>query len=141
MPAHLILWPVWALIVFTLLIYIRLVIMRSKVVSAREVDTGKVVHDGEAYPHPIRRVAHNLRNQFESPVLFYVLAFALWGLGAVSMISLTLAWLYVAARGLHAIIHQQTDRLPTRFYVFLISYAALIGLSIELARALIRIGN
>lgn len=74
------------------------------------------------------RAADNYRNLFEAPVLFYlalVVAFA--GL-QVTPLTTGLAWVYVALRCAHSVVHCGYNRISHRFYLFLASNVVLWAL-------------
>jgi len=74
------------------------------------------------------RVAANLRNQFEAPMLLYPLALAIWAVEAVTFADIALAWLFVAGRVLHTAVQTLTGNVPLRGAVFTINFLALAGL-------------
>ncbi|MFC4723734.1 MAPEG family protein [Glycocaulis abyssi] len=74
------------------------------------------------------RVAANLRNQFEAPVLFYPLVLVLWATQSVTFAAVCLAWLFVAGRVLHTGVQTLTGNVPLRGAVFTINFLALAGL-------------
>ena len=64
------------------------------------------------------RAADNFRNLFELPVLFYAaLLFGGW-LALDSPAFLVLAWLFVALRVVHSVIHCGYNKVMHRFYVY-----------------------
>ena len=74
------------------------------------------------------QAADNFKNLFEVPVLFYALcAVAL----AVSHVPTWLAfgaWLFVALRVAHSIIHCTYNKVMHRFPVFMLGFAVLVAL-------------
>ncbi len=63
----------------------------------------------------------NYMNQFEMPVLFYVLAIIVYLTASVSWAMLVLLCLYVAARVVHAAIQLGRNNVRQRFAAFLVS--------------------
>ncbi|MEC7120286.1 MAG: MAPEG family protein [Pseudomonadota bacterium] len=78
-----------------------------------------------AVPEQAQYPAYNLRNLFELPVLFYGLCLATMQLQAETPVLLSLAWLYVALRALHSIIHCSYNRVTHRFTAYLLSSIVL----------------
>lgn len=74
------------------------------------------------------RVAANLSNQFEAPVLFYPLVLALWAMGMASGADLILAWVFFAGRVVHTGVQTLTTNVPLRGLVFSINFIALAAL-------------
>lgn len=63
----------------------------------------------------------NYMNQFEMPVLFYVLAIIVYLTASVSWAMLVLLCLYVAARVVHSAIQLGRNNVRQRFAAFLVS--------------------
>jgi len=72
-----------------------------------------------------RRWTNNLNNQFELPLLFYVLLAFLYSTQSVSWPQVWLAWLFLAGRVLHTLVQGFTDIVPLRGAVFCINGGAL----------------
>jgi hypothetical protein len=129
-----ILWPVLALVALTFVVSLvmyrrRIAEMRAKRIRPQAVATAAMM---SAKLEDVG-AADNYRNLFEAPVLFYVAALAAFALQAVTPLLLALAWLYVACRVVHSIIHCTTNRVLHRFRVFLASHAVLFALWLVVA--------
>ena len=72
-----------------------------------------------------QRAADNFRNLFETPVLFYAAILAAIALHGGSWPLLVLAWIYVAVRVVHSIIHCTYNKVMHRFPVFIVSMCVL----------------
>ena len=136
MNQELILWPILAQVILTLGLFIRLGQVKDQARAANEVDLGVTALDNDAWPDYVRQVANCMRNQFQVPVLFYVLLFMLFVLDAVETVAIVLAWLFIASRLVHAFIHTGTNHVPHRTRVFKLSVLLVIGLSALVIRAL-----
>ncbi len=75
------------------------------------------------------KINNSIRNQFEVPVLFYVLVFILWNLNAVSIYIQLLSWLFVLTRIAHAFIHTGSNFVPYRRKLFTVGVFAVIIMS------------
>lgn len=64
------------------------------------------------------RAADNFRNLFELPVLFYLALVVAVQAGLVTTTVLTLAWLFVALRIAHSVIHCTYNKVMHRFYIY-----------------------
>jgi hypothetical protein len=108
---------VQALLTFVLLTwmgYLRVTAVRSGVVHPRDVALGQ-----QNWPPFIMQVANAYKNQLELPVLFYaVVALALLTATATTAF-VVLAWIFVAFRLAHVLIHVTTNRMSRRFFLFL----------------------
>lgn len=137
MARHLIYWPVLA----QLLIPIAVVLLNAKR-KAADVKTGqfdreKAAMDNEAWSKPVVLTSKNLANQFQFPVVFYVLCLILSSLNAVTAPVLVVACLFVACRYLHAYVHVSSNYVPLRLRAFVLSMLVLIVLFGMTVRALI----
>lgn len=128
MEAKFIFWPVLAQVGLTVFIFIRLALVKAKARKTGDVDLSRRALHPDAWPDYVLQVTNNLRNQFEMPVLFYVIAFLLWALDSVNVTALALAWFFVISRFLHAYIHTGSNIVKYRLTVFQIGAAALLGL-------------
>lgn len=87
------------------------------------------------WPKLAQNASDNYTNQYEMPVLFFVVGILLYLTDAVTSLVLGLAWFYVATRIIHALIHVSVNIIPYRFLAFVIGGFALTALYIILAMA------
>ena len=139
MNAALALWPVLVQVTLTLSVFIVMGARKGKAVKAGLVDRKKAALDNSAWPDEVLKVSNNIQNQFQTPILFYVLVFAFVATQTVSMTVLVLAWVYVISRLIHAYIHTGSNYVPARFRVFIVGVVTLIIMSGVLASSLISI--
>lgn len=130
MNSNYIIWPVLAQIVLTLTIFIVLGVRKSKAVKAGEVNRKKTALNNKAWPEDVVKVTSNIANQFETPVIFYILCLVIYNINAVSLMANVLAWLFVLSRFIHAYIHIGTNHVPMRLRMFLIGCFVLIAMLI-----------
>ena len=74
----------------------------------------------------------NYMNLLELPVLFYVACLVVYVIGKVDAWSLGLAWLYVALRIAHSIVHVTYNHVIHRMRVFALSVLVLLALWIRI---------
>lgn len=89
-------------------------------------------------PSDVRLPGRNFVNLFEMPVLFYVLCLALYMTRNVSETLLALAWIYVALRVVHSLIHVTYNKIMHRFFVYALSSFLLLTMWIMFAIELYR---
>ena len=89
----------------------------------------------ERLPEAINYPAHNLKNLFELPVLFYALCLLLYVTGNVDGVHVAAAWGFVAFRALHSLIHCTINRVMARFVCYLISSLLLWIMLVRAATA------
>lgn len=61
--------------------------------------------NGDNIPEIVTKTTRNLNNQFEVPVLFYVVCTLFISLNIISDVAVVLAWLFVISRIVHSYIH------------------------------------
>lgn len=88
---------------------------------------------GDGEPYNVRVAQRSFHNQFEMPVLFFVvcLAAAVFGKETASMVYL--AWAYFVTRLIHWLIHLTSNNVLWRFRAFVISNLVLFAMWILLA--------
>ena len=137
MHDNLILLPVLAQVLLTLALYVALAVAKSRATRAGEVDLGRRALHDDAWPEGVMKINNNIRNQFELPVLFYVLAVSIWQLGAAGTLAQSLAWLFVASRIIHARIHTGSNYVPARRRAFTFGWLMLLGMTAVAALAVV----
>ncbi|KQS91137.1 MULTISPECIES: MAPEG family protein [unclassified Rhizobium] len=73
-------------------------------------------------PAPSATVARNLINQFELPLLFYLVCVMLYVTAGVSQAAIIVAWLFVLSRFAHAYVHVTSNRLKVRQRLFTVGF-------------------
>lgn len=136
MSQTLILWPALAQMALTFLLMGAMARARTGAIRSGAVKIRDVAVSGEAWPDRVKQVSNAFHNQLEMPILFYALAIIALVTKSVDIPLLALAWIYVALRIVHALIHTTSNRVPRRFYVFALSNVALFGMLILIATRL-----
>ena len=88
------------------------------------------------WPPRVRQIENNLLNQFETPVLFYVLVILAMITRHADFIFVLLSWVYVVLRLLHAYVHLTSNELKIRGPVFI---AGVIVLAIMWGKFILEI--
>ena len=86
-------------------------------------------------PEAVALPANNVRNLLELPVLFYALCLYLYVTGWADTVHVISAWLFVALRAVHSVIHCTVNVVTLRFLSY---FAAGLVLWFMLARVLLR---
>ncbi len=136
MSQHLILWPLLLQITLTILMYIRLAMVKAKEIQAGNVDLVATAANQEAWPASVRLINSNLRNQFETPVLFYVLCIVLLALRSVSSTAIIVAFVWSGSRFLHAFVHTSSNNVKLRLPLFLVGIVSILILLVLSFKAL-----
>lgn len=124
-----ILWPVFVLAFWTLGILGMVALVRIRAgfrgeVKPRDFKTGEAAHVPERIQLPNR----NYMNLLEAPVLFYVVCLVIYVTALPGSAAILLAWLYVAIRVVHSLIHLTYNKVMHRLAVFGISNFVLLAL-------------
>lgn len=136
MPAHALLAPVVALVLWSMLVWAwlyatRLPAMRKLGVRPQEGAFARELNS-KMPPHA-RQVADNYNHLMEQPTVFYALCLTLHALGPQTPLTAQLAWTYVGLRVVHTLVQTTFNRVEVRFAVFFLSSLALIGLAVQAA--------
>jgi hypothetical protein len=132
MPSAL-LTPVFIYIAFCFVIIALMGFTRFKAMSSGEL-RGRQLKLGERnWPERIQRISNVAQNQWETPLLFW----AAVSLGLILEVDAPLlvgfAWLFVAARFVHAIIYISVNHILSRFLSFGVSLVAMAGMWVVIA--------
>ena len=130
MSSRLILYPVLIQVLLTIAVYILLNFAKARALRRGEVDLGRRALHDDAWPDSVVKINNNIRNQFEVPVLFYVICIVFVLIDAVTIPALVLAWLFAASRIVHAYAHIGPNYVPVRRRVFMAGCAAVIAMAL-----------
>lgn len=125
-----ILLPVLVQISLTLFMFLVLGFRKTKAMKAGAVDQKKTALDNKAWPVDVVKVSNNIANQFQTPVLFYILCLLFFVTETVSMTVLVTAWVYAISRLAHGVIHITSNFVPARFSIFTVGVICLIILTV-----------
>jgi hypothetical protein len=118
-------WPVLAHVLLIYIVYAVLGRRRYGAVRSGEAKAGQFkVRSTE--PTSSITVAANLTNQFELPVLFYVLCLTLHLTNGVNYLTLALMWIFVASRYFHAWVHLTSNNLLLRSRSFFVGAVIIL---------------
>lgn len=119
------------------LLYVRTMEMREKRIHPQAASTsiqmaGKLLNV---------QAADNFRNLFETPVLFYALASIAIACGYAPAWLAAGAWVYVATRAIHSLIHCTYNRVMHRFAAFGAGFVLVVGLWVAFILGLVSKGT
>ncbi len=119
-------WPVITLVGLTACIWVLMYVRRISEITKGRIDPQSLA-TSETASSKLRDVsaADNFSNLLETPVLFYAICIILFVTGEVSQLQLVLAWLYVALRASHSLIHVTYNRVLHRWAVYVASTLCL----------------
>lgn len=127
MNQHLILLPVFALIILTFGMGIWLGKLRVLAVKQGHLNPRYFeLNRGAKLPDDVAKVSNNYDNLLALPMLFYVLILFLLVTNQIGVTQIILAWLFVITRYAHSYIHTMNNNVRHRMKVFLLSVVVLI---------------
>lgn len=137
-----ILIPVLALVGWTLFILLNVPFRRFRAAFKGQVGEADFrIGESQRVPAEVSLPNRNFMNLLEVPVLFYVVCLVYYVSGAVLGGFVLLAWIYVALRVVHSLIHISYNGVRHRMLAFAASTFVLIGMWGMLLVALLRAGG
>ena len=122
----------WTFVVLLLVPRARFKAARERRVTAADFAVG----ESENVPPETRLPNRNFMNLLETPVLFYVACITLYAIGKVDAWAVGLAWVYVALRIAHSLVHLTYNNVFHRLRVYATSIAVLVAIWVRIALAL-----
>ena len=123
--------PVLVHMLLVIGLFILLAVRKTKAVKARAVNRNETALDNKAWTEDVVKVSNNIANQFETPILFYVLTILTFLVGLVDTFNLVLVWVYVISRYVHAWAHIGPNYVPTRMKIFALGLLLLLVLLVR----------
>ena len=119
-------WPVIALAGLTAAIWVLMYVRRIAEIRSARIDPQSLA-TSEMASNKLHNVsaADNFSNLLETPVLFYTICIIVYVVGEVTPFQLGLAWLYVALRAVHSLIHVSYNRVLHRWLAYVASTLCL----------------
>ncbi len=122
-----ILFPVFAMALITFAVVP--LILTTRISSVKQgvvyIEYYELFRGGEP-PTSVLQTTRHWSNLFEAPILFYIVCLMAFSLQMESTLVLTMAWLYVAVRLVHSMIHLTYNRVYHRTSAFLVSQIILV---------------
>jgi hypothetical protein len=132
-----ILIPVIALVAWTLIVMLWMMVSRRRAFAQLGINWGNIPRgsrgkdlDGRA-PDEAQWPSHNYNHLMEQPTIFYAIALTLALMGMGSGINYWLAWGYVGFRVAHSIVQCTVNIVAVRFALFALASLCLFGLTIH----------
>ena len=122
--------PILVQVLLTATVYVFLALAKARAIKLGQVDMKRRALHDNAWPESVMKINNNIRNQFEVPVLFYMVSTALWALDAVGVAALVAAWLFAASRIVHAYIHIVPNYMPVRRRAFTFGWLMVVVMTV-----------
>ena len=125
--------PVFVQVALTFALLFSLGPMRVGALRRGETKLRDIALGQNAWPARITQVSRSFDNQFQLPVLFYVVAVLAILTRKIDPVIVSGAWVFVVSRVVHAAVHVTSNQVTQRFYAYLLGALVLAGLWIWLA--------
>jgi len=125
MSVQMILLPLFVEVVLTFVLLFWMAPLRARDFSSGAVRPEDVALREPKWSGRALQVAYSFSNQFEIPVLFYVLTILEYVTHLAGMVFVVLAWVFVIFRILHAYVHVTSNVVRVRGALFGVSALAL----------------
>jgi len=139
MDTRLMYWPALAMVALSLVVWVRMYRARIAQMKREHIHPQAVATSAQmAAKLTDSQAADNFRNLFELPVLFYLALVVAAQTAQVNVLTLGLAWAFVALRILHSFIHCTYNKVIHRFYAYFLGGFVLWVLWAVLAYGLLQ---
>lgn len=130
--------PIVALVGLTAMVWVLMFAFRNVAIVRRIASLRyyKAYH-ADTPPEWVERPARTFMNLLEVPLLFYVVCVLMLQTGRWDSVQLSLAWLFVALRCVHAIVYIGFNDVPMRFATYAMGCIAVTVLWWRFASAFI----
>lgn len=126
-------YPMLAMFVWTFLIMLRNIQVRlGAVITGQLTNEYFELFRGAEPSDDILKTQNHLRNLTEFPPLFYIVGLSIMVSGKTDSLFVTLAWSYVVLRIGHGLIHLTINKVPQRFFFFILSNVVLLAMWVRL---------
>ena len=141
MLSHIV-YPMAALVLLTFLVLAVLFMRRLRSVKSDDVKISfyKIYQGENTEPRATAQASRHYVNLFEVPVLFYAACLTALATNSAGTTMVLLAWLFVAARVAHAIVHLGGNRIPPRIAAYAAGWLILLAMWAMLVATVTGIG-
>ena len=126
MSVQTVLLPVFAQVALTFFLMVWMARARFAAVRKGQVSTSQLQNEWTSWPERPTQIAAAFHNQFQMPVLFYVLVLIAIFTTQADLVFVVLSWLFVVMRVVHAYVHTGRNDLRQRFRAFLVGALILM---------------
>lgn len=123
-----VLLPVFAQVALTFALLVLTGLRRYGAVRGRAVRREDVSLGQKSWPDTAQAAANAFSNQFELPVLFYVLVALAVATRTADLVFVAMSWVFVATRILHATVYVTSNDVPKRFAAYAVGTAILLAM-------------
>jgi len=128
MSIQAILLPLFVEVVLIFVLLLWLGILRRNDVSSGATRLSQIALREPSWPTPTLQVAYSFSNQFELPVLFYVLTILEIMTRHADFLFVVLAWIFVAMRLMQAYVHTTSNVVTYRGAFYIVGALVLMAM-------------
>jgi hypothetical protein len=114
MSVQMVLLPVFVLVGLTFAVLLGMASGRTRALTSREVNPGDIALGQPNWPERTTQIGNCFRNQFELPLLFYILIALALPLRHADLVIVLLSWVFVVTRFVHAGIFVTSNNVQYR---------------------------
>src|SRR5262245_30710247 len=141
MSLQAVLLPLFVQVGLTFFLMFWMAIRRTGSIRRGEVKMRDIALGQPGWKEDATKVANAYHNQFQLPVLFYVLVVLALFARKADFLFVIMSWIFVVSRIVHAVIHVRSNYVPHRFYAFAVGAIVLLLMWIFFAiRVLLGLG-
>src|ERR1700709_2329108 len=128
MSVQMVLLPVFVLVGFTFALLLWMTTERTRALKGRETSLKDIALGQQNWPQRATQIGNCYRNQFELPMLFYVLIALALPLRHADLFIVLMSWVFVVTRFAHAGIFVTSNDLGRRSMAWFAGALVLFGM-------------
>ena len=133
MSVQMVLLPVFVLVGLAFFLLLWMATARTQALKAKEIRLKDVALRQPNWPEKATQIANCFSNQFEIPVLFYLLIALALPLHKADLFIVLMSWVFVVTRFIHAGIFTTSNDVRTRSLVWFAGVLVLLAMWIYFA--------
>jgi hypothetical protein len=137
MSVQMVLLPVFVLVGLTFALLLGMASARTRALSSREISFKDIALGQQNWPLRANQIGNCFKNQFELPVLFYVLIALALPLRRADLFIVLMSWVFVVTRFAHAGIFVTSNNVGRRSMAWFAGVLVLFAMWIYFALKLL----
>ena len=133
MSVQMVLLPVFVLVGLVFALLLGMASMRTRALTSREVSLKDIAQGQPNWPGRAAQIGNCFSNQFEVPVLFYILIALALPLRHADLFIVLMSWVFVVTRFAHAGIFVTSNNVQTRSLAWFAGVLVLLAMWIYFA--------
>ena len=118
--------PLFVLVALTFALMIWMGVLRVAAVRRGDLHVRDIALGERNWPPRVQQISNCFDNQFQLPMLFYVLTVLALFLRKADLLFVVMAWIFVLLRIVHAAIHVTSNHVGRRFQAFAAGMVVLL---------------